>query len=76
MAQLKILKLGGMCQYLKINVANIMTKSSDFLSENRASRGAKTDFLSFVIRELLTFECVVSNRSPLGHLPKKFAWSE
>ena len=41
-----------------------MTKSSDFFSENCASRGAKTNFLCFVIRELLTFECVASNRSP------------
>ena len=44
-----------------------MTKSLDFLSENCASREEKMDFLSFVVRELLTFELVVSNRSPLGH---------
>ena len=49
-----------------------MTKSLDFLSENWASREAKTDFLSFVVRELLTFEYVVSNRSPPGPLIKKF----
>ena len=49
-----------------------MTKNLDFLSENLASRGAKTDFLLFVVRELLTFEFVVSNRSPLGPLIKKF----
>ena len=30
------------------------------------------DFLFFVIRELLTFECVVWNRSPHGPLIKKF----
>ena len=29
------------------------------------------DFLSFVIRELLTFECVVSNRSPLWAINQK-----
>ena len=44
-----------------------MTKSLDFLSENRASREAKTDFLSFVVQELLTFEFVVSNRFPPGN---------
>ena len=33
---------------------------------------SKTNFLSFVIRELLTFECVVSNRSSHGPLIKKF----
>ena len=49
-----------------------MTKSLDFLSENWAFRKAKTDFLSFVVQELLTFECVVSNRSPPGPLIKKF----
>ena len=48
-----------------------MTKSLDFLSKNLASREAKTDFLSFVVRELLTFEFVVSNRSPPGPLIKK-----
>ena len=51
-----------------------MTKSLDFLdflSENCASRGAKTDFLSFVVRELLTFEFIVSNRSPPGPLIEK-----
>ena len=30
------------------------------------------DVLSFVIQELLTFECAVSNRSPSGPLIKKF----
>ena len=49
-----------------------MTKSLDFFSENLASREAKTDFLSFVVRELLTFEFVVSNRCPPGPLIKKF----
>ena len=49
-----------------------MTKSLDFLSENRASREAKTDFLSFVVWELLTFEFVVLNQSPPGPLIKKF----
>ena len=49
-----------------------MTKSLDFMSENLASREAKTDFLSFIVRELLTFEFVVSNRSPPGPLIKKF----
>ena len=48
-----------------------MTKSLNFLLENCAS-GANTDFLSFVIRELLTFEYAVSNRSPHGPLIKKF----
>ena len=49
-----------------------MLKSLDFLLVNWASRGAKTDFLSFVIGKLLTFECVVWNRSPPGPLLKKF----
>ena len=49
-----------------------MTISLDFLSENCASRGAKTDFLSFAVQELLTFEFVVSNRSPSGPLIEKF----
>ena len=53
-------------------VVDIMTKCLDFLSENCASRGAKMDFLSFVIRELLTFEFVVSNRSPPRPIIKKF----
>ena len=48
-----------------------MTKSLDFLSENCASREAKTDFLSFVVRELLTFEFVVSNRFPYWAINQK-----
>ena len=44
-----------------------MKKSLEFLSENLASRGAKTDILLFVAQELLTFEFVVSNQFPLGH---------
>ena len=33
---------------------------------------SKNGFLSFVVRELLTFEFVMSNRSPLGPLITKF----
>ena len=56
--------LGLHWTYLLVKVANIMTKSLDFFSENWASRGAKTNFLSFLIRELLPFEFAASNRSP------------
>ena len=39
-------------------------KKVRLFSKNKVARGAKTNFLSFVIRELLTFECAVLNRSP------------
>ena len=39
-----------------------------FFSENCASHGAKTNFISFVVRKLSALEYVESNRSPLGPL--------
>ena len=48
-------------------VAKAPLKSLNILLGSFTSHRAKAIFLSFVVRELLTFEYVESNRSPLNH---------
>ena len=52
--------------------ANVPLKRLKVLVENNASHGAKTISLYVVVRELLTFNYVESNRSPVGPLITKF----